>query len=309
MVTGLPQIRSTSRVCEDCVIGKQHRDQFPKGKSWRAKKVLELVHSDLCGPINPTSNGGKRYFIMFIDDYSRKTWVYFLQEKSETFSAFKFFKVVVEKEAGTPIQLLRSDRGGEFNSQEFINFCEEHEIQKQLTAAYTPQQNGVSERKNHTILNMVWSILTRSGIQKGFWPEAVTWSVHILNRSPTLAVQNVTPQEAWSGHKPSVEHFRIFGCIAYAHIPDQKRSKLDDKGEKCIFLGVSDQSKAYKLYNPISKKIVISRDVIFYEDRFWTWENNNVRQQIPMNFDERTCKWRLSNKLQIQGLQLQNARQ
>lgn len=101
--------------------------------------MLELVHSDICGPINPTSNGGKRYFITFIDDYSRKTRVYFLQEKSEAFSALKNFKTLVEKEADRPIMITRSDCGGEYNSQEFINFCEEHEIHKQLTAAYTPQ--------------------------------------------------------------------------------------------------------------------------------------------------------------------------
>lgn len=285
MVAGLPQITTPSEVCEECVVSKQHRDSFPKGKSWRAKNVLELVHSDLCGPINPSSNGGKRYFMTFTDDYSRKTWVYFLQEKSEAFSTFKNFMTLVEKEADKSIKFFRSDRGGEYNSHEFINFCEEHGIQKQLTAAYTPQQNGVSERKNRTILNMVRSILTKSGVPKNFWPEAVNWSIHILNRSPTLAVKNMTPEEAWSGRKPTVDHFKIFGCIAYAHVPEQKRTKLDNKGEKCIFLGVSDQSKAYKLYNPITKKIVISRDVIFVEKIFLPRNNIVIKQQIPANFD------------------------
>lgn len=99
MVVGLPQFNSPSDVCEDCVVSKQHRDSFPKGNSWRAKKALELVHSDLCGPINPSSNGGKRYIITFIDDFSRKTWVYFLEEKSEAFAAFKSYKVLVEKKS------------------------------------------------------------------------------------------------------------------------------------------------------------------------------------------------------------------
>ncbi|XP_050940564.1 uncharacterized protein LOC127149396 [Cucumis melo] len=110
MVTGLPQIKSHSEICEDCVVGKQHRDRFPTEKSWRAKHVLELIHYDLCGPINPTLNGGKRYFVTFIDDYSRKTWVDFLQKKSETFSAFKSFQEKVEKEADMSIKILRSDR-------------------------------------------------------------------------------------------------------------------------------------------------------------------------------------------------------
>ncbi|KAH9735189.1 hypothetical protein KPL71_017659 [Citrus sinensis] len=208
MVVGLPQFEQPSQLCEECIVSKQHRDNFPKGKSRRAKKVLELVHSDLCGLIKPTSNGGKRYFISFIDDFSRKTWVYFLQEKSEAFTAFQMFKALVEREADSQIKILRTDRGGEFNSQEFGSFCENHGIRRQLTAAYTPQQNGVCERKNRTILNMVRSLLQMSGLSKSFWPEAVVWSVYILNRSPTIAVQNITPEEAWSGCKPAVDHFR-----------------------------------------------------------------------------------------------------
>ncbi|CAL5333116.1 unnamed protein product [Camellia sinensis] len=281
MVIGLPQITAPSEVCEECVVSKQHRNQFSQGKSWRSKKALELVHSDICGPITPCSNGGKRYIITFIDDYSRKIWVYLLQEKSEAFAAFKSFKALVEKEVGQLIKVLRTDRGGEYNSHEFANFCETHGIKRQLTAAYTPLQNGICERKNRTIMNMVRSLLLRSGVPKIFWPEAVNWSIHILNRSPTLAVQNITLEEAWSGRRPAVGHFRIFGCVAYAHIPNEKRRKLDDKGEKCIFLGVSDQSKAYKLYNPSTKKIIISRDVVFDEEKFWPWNNDGVQQQIP----------------------------
>ncbi|TXG51514.1 hypothetical protein EZV62_024038 [Acer yangbiense] len=100
-------------------------------------------------------------------------------------------------------------------------------------------------------------------VPKNFWPKAVNWSIHVFNRSPTFSVRNMTPEEAWSGRKPTIDHFRIFGCIAYAHFPDEKRKKLDDKGKKCVFLGVSEASKAYKLFNPLTKKIVTSRDVIF----------------------------------------------
>ena len=286
MVIGLPQIAAPSEVCEECMVSKQHRNQFPQGKSWRARKAMEFVHSDICGPINPYSNSGKRYLITFIDDFSRKTRVYFSHEKFEAFTAFKNFKVLVEKEANSPIKVLHKDRGGEYNSHEFVNFCEAHGIKRKLTAAYTPQQNGVCERKSCTIMNMVCCLLTRSSVSKTFWPEAVNWSVHILNKRLTLAVQNMTPEEAWSGQRPVVGHFRIFGCVAYAHIPNQRRTKLDDKGEKCIFLGVSNQSKAYKLYNPITKKIIVSRDVIFDEEGCWPWISSDVvEQQIPTNFD------------------------
>lgn len=130
---------------------------------------------------------------------------------------------------------------------------------------------------------MVRNILIKSNVPKRFWPEAVVWSTHVLNRSPTFVVQNLTPEEAWSKHKPSVDHFKIFGCISYAHVPDEKRKKLDNKGEKCIFLRVSNQSKAYKLYNPTTKKIVISRDVIFDESATWPWNDNKLQQQIPLS--------------------------
>ena len=118
---------------------------------------------------------------------------------------------------------------------------------------------------------MVRSLLARGKIPKSFWPEAVNWSIHVLNRSPTFSVQNMTLEEAWSGRKPTVDNFKIFGCIAYAHVPDEKMKKLDDKGEKCVFLRVSEASKAYKLFNPLTKKIVTSRDVIFDEESTWNW--------------------------------------
>lgn len=154
-------------------------------------------------------------------------------------------------------------------SQDFITFCDTNDIRRQLTTAYTPQQNGVSERKNRTILNMVRSMLVRGKMPKKFWPEAVNWSIHILNRCPISSVQDMTPEEAWMGRKPTVDHLRIFGCIAYAHIADVKRKKLDNKSEKGVFLGVSRKSKAYKIFNPVTKKIITSHDVIFDEDNTW----------------------------------------
>ena len=148
--------------------------------------------------------------------------------------------------------------------------------------AYTPQQNGVSKRKNRTILNMVRSLLRRGRIPKSFWSKVVNWSIHVLNRSLTFSIQNMTLEEAWSGRKPAVDHFIIVGCIAYAHVPDEKRKKLDDKGKKYVFRGISEESKACKLINPITKKIIISRDVIFDEKSTWNW---NGQQPTQVMFD------------------------
>ena len=207
MVSGLPELKSPSKLCDDCMVGKQHRASFPKKRNWRATQILQLIHADICGPLKPNSNSGKRYLITFIDDFSRKFWVYFLAEKAEAFVTFKIFKIHVEKETDSTIKCLRTDRGGEFMSQEFKNFFDNNGIQRQLTAAYSSQQNGVVERKNRTIMNMVRSMLSSKKVPKTFWPEAVNWTMHVLNQSPMLAVKDRTLEGAWSGNKPSVEYF------------------------------------------------------------------------------------------------------
>jgi len=134
---------------------------------------LQLIHVDICSPITPSSNSNKRCILSFIDDYSRNNWVYFLSEKSEALISFKDFKCLVEKEVGSDICCLRIDRGGEFTSYEFNNFCKTHGIRRQLTTGYTPQQNGVAKRKNRTIMNMVRCLLTEKQMPKVFWPKAV----------------------------------------------------------------------------------------------------------------------------------------
>lgn len=277
MVQGLPAIEQQNHVCEVCTLGKQHRLPFPNGGSRRATTPLQLVHTDICGPLEPISLGGNRYFIAFIDDYSRKLWVFPLKEKSAAFETFKYFKARVELETGCRLKILRSDRGGEYTSNEFKTYCKQEGIRQQFTIAYSPQQNGVAERKNRTILDMTRTMLKEKCLPKSFWAEAVVWTAYLLNRCPTKSVKNMTPQEAWSGKKPSVEHLRIFGCIAYAQVPEAKRRKLDDRGEKCIFVGISGKSKGYRLYNPLTNKIVECRDVIFSEEEVWRWSDKESK--------------------------------
>lgn len=279
LVRGLPKLTNDDRVCTDCMRGKQHRDPIPKKSNWRAKEKLELIHADVCGPITPISSSNKRYILCLIDDYSRKAWIYFMSEKSESFTHFKAFKSRVEMESGLKIKCLRTDRGGEFVSSEFNQFCVDVGIKRNLTTAYTPQQNGVVERKNRTLMNMVRSILSCKSIPKKFWPEAAKWSVYVLNRCPTLSLKNKTPEEAWSGNKPTVEHFKVFGCVGHVHVPEKQRSKLEDKSKKCILLGVSEESKGYRMYDPIGGKIIVSRDVVFEENEEWDWSGNTNNSQ------------------------------
>ncbi|KAI5314494.1 hypothetical protein L3X38_043670 [Prunus dulcis] len=237
LVYGLPEIGNANRICQKCAIGKSHREAFGKEKIWRASLPLELVHSDVCGPMQTTSIGGNKYFLTFIDDCTRMCWVYFMQFKSEVFNIFKKFKAMVELQSGYKLKKLRSDRGGEYTSAEFLQFCEEIGLERQLTVAYSPQQNEVAERKNRTIVEMSKIMMKGKKLPYKFWGEAVNTAVYIQNRCPTKALDNVTPFEVFSGRKPGVKHLRVFGSICFCHVPNQLMSKLEDAAVKCIFVG------------------------------------------------------------------------
>lgn len=167
----IPDFESYQGNLHGILIGKQHRESMSKKSLWRASRPLQLIHSDICGHINLISHNGKRYILSFIDDYTRKTWVYFLHEKSKAFSTFKFFKTSVEKEIGAFITGLRTDRGGEFTSSEFGEFCRTHVITQQLTTSFSPQQNRVTERKKRTLMNAVQSMLSEKQVPKEFCSE------------------------------------------------------------------------------------------------------------------------------------------
>lgn len=286
MVHNLPTIISSTHVCEGCVLGKQTKRSFPMGKAKRASDVLELVHADSCGPMKEESLTGSKYFFLLTDDYTRMSWVYFLQAKSEAFEYFKKFKAMVEKQSGNYLKIFRTDRGGEFTSIEFTDFCGEQGIKRELTAPYTPEQNGAAERKNRTVVEMARSMLKFMGLPDCYWAEGVATAVYILNLSPTKDVWNQTPYEAWYGNTHSVSHLRVFGCICYA-LQTTGKHKLVDKSKKFIFVGYCSQSKAYRLYDPISETVVVSRNVVFDELAKWEWEKDVNKRNTY--FEEDGC--------------------
>ncbi|MCO5562234.1 hypothetical protein L7F22_015860 [Adiantum nelumboides] len=252
-------------VCEGCVLGKMHRFAFSQDGSVRATRKLQLVHSDVCGPMRTPSVGNSLYFVTSIDDFSRFCWVYPLKAKSDVFAVFQHYVSMVENETGCKVQTLRTNRGGEYMSGAFKDFLGKKGIKHQCTMPYTPQQNGVAERKNRSLMEMARCMLKAKSLPHKLWMEAVACAAHVLNRCPTRALKTITPYESWYDRKPSVSYLRVFGCLAYAHIPQQLRGKLDDKAVKCIFVGYSSGSKGYRLYNPATNKIFESRDVIFAE--------------------------------------------
>jgi len=277
MNLGKPSSPTTSLVCEPCIEGKQHRAAFPNEGGRRATKPLEIVHSDVCGPMRTASMGGAKYFVTFIDDFSRKVWLYALKTKGECFEKFKEFKALVETQSEHKIKTFRSDNGGEYISKPFKRFLKDHGIEKQTSTPYTPQQNGVAERANRTIVEMARSMLHAQKLHKSYWAEAVANAVYTRNRCPTRALESMTPEEAWSGRMPCVAHMRVFGCTAYAMVPHEKRGKLDAKGTKCLFLGYCEGTKAYRLMCLQTNKIIKSRDVVFMEDSTSAGNDSEVR--------------------------------
>jgi transposase InsO family protein len=181
-VRNLPNIiKRSNAMCRHCQLGKQTRIRF-KAKEYTTSKPLELVHIDLCGPTRTKSLQGEYYFMLFIDDFSRMGWIFFLKEKLEALNKFKAFKTLVENEKETKIKCLRSDNGGEFTSKKFDVFCETHGIKRQFFAAKTPQQNEIAERKNITIQEAARTMLNEAKLSNGYWREVVSTKVYILNR-------------------------------------------------------------------------------------------------------------------------------
>jgi len=179
---------------------------------------------------------------------------------------------------------VRNDRGGEYISKGFLCFCREHGIHKQFTTRYTPPKKGVVERKSRTIMEMAKSMLKENHFPNDYLTEVIACATYVINICPNKSVKNMIPEEAWSGRKHSMTHMRVHECVAYAHVLDELRKNLNKKGEICKFFGYNDESKAYKLYNPLTKKVIINRDVKLIEEEAWdgNLENTiNVKTCIP----------------------------
>lgn len=270
MASGIDYSNTKHTPCVACLEGKQSRLPFPKTSYNRATEKLGLIHSDLCGPMSVSSFSGSKYLLSFIDDYTRMTFGYFLKSKDEVLPVFKIFKSLVENQTNLKIKALRTDNGCEYVNKQFQMFLQEHGIKHQTTVPYSPQQNGVAERANRTIVEAGRCMLQDAGMDRRFWAEALNMAIFIKNKSPSKAVRGTTPEEKWSGKKVNLSDLRVFGCVAYAMIPYEKRKKLDPKSRKYIHVGYCSESKGYRLIDPDDpSKIIKSRDVHFLEEKMY----------------------------------------
>ena len=213
---------------------------------------------------------GAFYFITFIDDYTRFGHVYLISHKSEAFDCFICYSKLVENQLNANIKALRTDRGREYLSDKFKNLCDEKGIVRQLTIPYTPQQNGVAERRNRTILDMIRSMMAQANLPISFWGDALLTAAYIINRVPSKSVSS-TPYELWNGVKPNLGNLHPWGCAAFIHNNSHEHGKLGPRGKKCIFIRYSAFSKGYVfIHEKADGKIteIESRDIVFLEKDF-----------------------------------------
>jgi transposase InsO family protein len=267
MATGISidpsDFKATSAdTCDACTLGKQHRQPFNASTSF-THKPLELLHTDLCGPMPVPSHGGSLYFMTILDDYTGYSHIAPLRRKSDAADFLKTTVNLLERQTGHTVKRIRSDNGGEFINNDLDTFYKSKGIQSETTVSYTPQQNGKAERLNRTLLDKARPMLAEYNLPKHLWAEAIVTANYLRNRSPTSA-QDVTPYEMLHGTKPDLSHLRIFGARAYAHIPTALRSKLDAVSEPGRFIGYPTNTKGYKILLD-NGSIVISRDVTFNE--------------------------------------------
>ena len=259
--------------------------------------ILDYIHTDVWGPTKTASLGGKHYFVTFVDDFFRRVWVYTMKSKDEVFETFLVWKKKVENQTGRKIKVLQSDNGTKYRNDQFSYFCKKEGISRHFIVRDTPQQNGVVERMNRTLLEKVRCMLSNAGLGKQFWAEAVMYASHLINHLPSAALNGKTPLEVWFG-KPANDYdtLRVFGSTAYYHV---KESKLDPRAKKALFMVVTSGVKGYRLWCLSSKKIISSRDV--------TFDESAILKKVTTDgkVSENTFKQPEGRLLQVEGTQKQ----
>lgn len=236
--------------------------------------------------MSTASINGKKYGLVIVDDYSRWTWVKFLRSKDESYEVFSNFCKQVQSEKELKILKVRSDHGGEFENEPFENFCEENGIIHEFSSPRTPQQNGVVERKNRSLQEMARTMIHETNMASYFWAEAVNTACYVQNRIYIRPILNKTSYELFKGRKPTVSYFHQFGCTCYILNNKHYLKKFDSKAQKGIFIGYSEKSKSYRVYNS---------------------DTNQVEESVHVNFDDKEPDSEISElnknlaKIQISG--------
>ncbi|KAH9679144.1 Integrase catalytic domain-containing protein [Citrus sinensis] len=253
-------------------------------------KILGIRNVDLFGPSRYASLNGKYYAFVIVDDYSRYTWVLFLANKDDALDAFKVLYKKLQNEEGHSIICIRSDHGGEFENHAFENIFNNLGIEHQFSSPRTPQQNGVVERKNRSIQEMARTMLNEKALPKYFWAEAVNTACYVLNRVLIRPHLNKTPYKLWKDRKPNIGYFKVFGCKCFILNTKDNLGKFDPKSDVGIFLGYSNSSKAYRVYNKRTLVVEESMHVTFDESNPFSAEKRVVNDDADGDLQEESSK-------------------
>ncbi|KAI0523320.1 hypothetical protein KFK09_005715 [Dendrobium nobile] len=253
--------------CTACTVAKCHKISFNKSVSV-SSAAFDLIHSDVWGPTPVYSSEGFHYYVVFIDDFTRFSWMYLMKNKQETFSKFKLFQQYVQTQFHTTPKAFRSDGGGEFTSHEFSAFLLQHGIQRQLSCPHTPEQNGIAERKHRHLLDLARTLLHAAHLPATLWAEAIATANYLVNRLPSSSIENQIPFHRLHGHPPNYTHLRTFGCQCFPWLCPYAANKLSPRSHECIFIEYSPFHKGYKCLDISSNRTYISRHVTFNETIF-----------------------------------------
>ncbi|GJU13904.1 ribonuclease H-like domain-containing protein [Tanacetum coccineum] len=266
IVTGLLKLKFVKdHLCSSCKLGKAKRKSFHTKTTLSSKRRLQLLHMDLCGPMRVESINGKKYVLVIVDDYSRYTWAHFLRSKDETPTVLIDFLTLVQKGLHAQVRTVRTDKGTKFLNKTLHAYFAKEGIKHETSTARTPEQNGVVKRQNHTLVEAARTMLSAAKVPLFFWAEAIATTCFIQNRSLVIPRHEKTPYHIINGRKPSVKFFYIFGSLCYIVRDGENLDKMKEKGDACIFVGYSNQSRAYMVFNKRTRIIVETIHVNFDE--------------------------------------------
>ena len=259
-------------VCDTCVMAKSHRSVFYSHDN-KIDAPFALVHSDVWGLTPLSTHNGMKWFITFVDDSTRMTWVYLLRHKSDVCVVYRLFHQMVLTQFGISIKIIHFDNRGEYFKNELTDFLHSVGTIHQTSCSQSPQQNWVAERKNRHLLEVTRSLLLGGHVPSHLWGEALSFAIYLINRTPSSVLGFRRPLDVLSDHctLPSVVHLapRVFGCVVYVHLHTNQRTKLEPRALKCVFVGYGSTQKGYQCYHPPTKKFYVSMDVIFHEKMFF----------------------------------------
>nr|GEZ53014.1 hypothetical protein [Tanacetum cinerariifolium] len=266
IVIGLPKLKYfKDQLCSSCELSKAKRSSFKSKAVPSSKGRLNLLYMDLCGPMRVASINGKKYILVIVDDYLRYTWTLFLRFKDETPKVLKEFLTMIQRNLQALMIIVRTDRGTKFLNKTLNAFFKEEGIEHQTSTARTPEQNGVVKRRNRTLVEVARTMLSASKLPLFFWVKAIATACYTQNRSIIIPTHEKTAYHIINDRKLSIKHLHIFGCICYITRDGENLDKMKEKGDLCILVGYSTQSKGYRVYNERTRMIVESIHIRFDE--------------------------------------------